>query len=220
MFLDKFPLQLSKGALFLGKAMVRSATVAGRLEGILVVSDMLTMRGSGHCDGVLRYGQLNVQVRFTMWRAVFPHWSLYRWLAGCVAQCWPFPRLVRRRRCLVCCLDVVAVVALVVALADLIFHTMVPFFSAVVAYELEPTHFAVSTRRALDCPCVFVFVGCLPRLSCSWSVRQRPPTLPLPSMPPSLPPHGLLAASPAATTVMPLLTVFPHKQHCHHQQQQ
>ncbi|CAN0086350.1 unnamed protein product, partial [Hapterophycus canaliculatus] len=53
--------QLSKGALFLGKAMVRSATVAGRLEGILVVSDMLTMRGSGHCDGVLRYGQLNVQ---------------------------------------------------------------------------------------------------------------------------------------------------------------
>ncbi|CAM9223964.1 unnamed protein product, partial [Scytosiphon promiscuus] len=54
-------LELSKGALFLGKAMVRSATVAGRLEGILVVSDMLTMRGSGHCDGVLRYGQLNVQ---------------------------------------------------------------------------------------------------------------------------------------------------------------
>lgn len=42
--------------------MVRSATVAGRLEGILVVGDMLTMRSSGHCDGVLRYGQLNVQV--------------------------------------------------------------------------------------------------------------------------------------------------------------
>ena len=42
--------------------MVRSATVAGRLEGILIVRDMLTMRSSGHCDGVLRYGQLNVQV--------------------------------------------------------------------------------------------------------------------------------------------------------------
>ncbi|CAN0439793.1 unnamed protein product, partial [Ectocarpus fasciculatus] len=53
--------QISKGALFLGKAMVGSATVAGRLEGILVVGDMLTMRSSGHCDGVLRYGQLNVQ---------------------------------------------------------------------------------------------------------------------------------------------------------------
>lgn len=64
-FSDERPPQLSKGALFLGKAMVRSATVAGRLEGILVVSDMLTMRGSGHCDGVLRYGQLNVQVSFT-----------------------------------------------------------------------------------------------------------------------------------------------------------
>ncbi|CAM9637371.1 unnamed protein product, partial [Ectocarpus sp. 4 AP-2014] len=54
-------LEISKGALFLGKAMVGSATVAGRLEGILVVGDMLTMRSSGHCDGVLRYGQLNVQ---------------------------------------------------------------------------------------------------------------------------------------------------------------
>lgn len=61
-FAAPVPNQISKGALFLGKAMVGSATVAGRLEGILVVGDMLTMRSSGHCDGVLRYGQLDVQV--------------------------------------------------------------------------------------------------------------------------------------------------------------
>lgn len=53
---------MAKGALFVGKAMVHTATIGGRLEGILVAGGMLNMKASGHCDGVLRYGELNIHV--------------------------------------------------------------------------------------------------------------------------------------------------------------
>ena len=57
-----FSSQVARGALFLGKAMVHTATIGGRLEGILVASGTLTMKAAGHCDGVLRYGNVHVQV--------------------------------------------------------------------------------------------------------------------------------------------------------------
>lgn len=61
--------QVAQGALFVGKAFVRSATVAGRVEGILIASDVLFVRGSGQCQGLCRYGQLNVEVRLPLLEA-------------------------------------------------------------------------------------------------------------------------------------------------------
>lgn len=59
---EDLALQVSKGGWFAGRAFVRTATVAGRLEGVLVASDALMVRSAGHCKGTIRYGELNVQV--------------------------------------------------------------------------------------------------------------------------------------------------------------
>lgn len=54
-------LQISESGLFRGCAEVELAEISGRFEGDLVVTERLTLRGTGRISGSLRYAELEIE---------------------------------------------------------------------------------------------------------------------------------------------------------------
>ena len=54
-------LQISESGLFRGCAEVEQAEISGRFEGDLVVTERLTLRGTGRVSGTLRYAEMEIE---------------------------------------------------------------------------------------------------------------------------------------------------------------
>lgn len=63
---DGHTIEVIEGGRFEGKATVETATIAGRFEGALTVAGTLAIQRTGHVEGTVRYGRLEIEAGGTI----------------------------------------------------------------------------------------------------------------------------------------------------------